>query len=91
MDISKYLTNKDKDKFQAFKEKAVKKNEEMYGAEARKKYGDAWPRRTEITTFDTMTRAEAAVENETLYIDEEGFRKGGQHTRRLCGCTGDWR
>ncbi|MBE6419734.1 MAG: DNA gyrase/topoisomerase IV subunit A [Akkermansiaceae bacterium] len=39
----------------------------------RKKYGDAWPRRTEITTFDTMTRAEAAVENETLYIDEEGF------------------
>ena len=39
----------------------------------RKKYGDAWPRKTEISTFDTMTRAEAAVENETLYIDEEGF------------------
>lgn len=39
----------------------------------RKKYGEAWPRRTEITTFDTVTRAEAAVENETLYIDEEGF------------------
>ena len=39
----------------------------------RKKYGDAWPRRTELTTFDTMTRAEAAVENEMLYIDEEGF------------------
>lgn len=35
------LIMKDKDKFQAFKEKAVKKNEEMYGAEARKKYGDA--------------------------------------------------
>lgn len=39
----------------------------------RKKYGDAWPRRTEITTFDTISRAEAAVENETLYLDEEGF------------------
>lgn len=39
----------------------------------RKKYGDAWPRRTELVTFDTVSRAEAAVENETLYIDEEGF------------------
>ena len=39
----------------------------------RKKYGDAWPRRTELATFDSLTRAEAAVENEMLYIDEEGF------------------
>lgn len=39
----------------------------------RRKYGEAWPRRTEITTFDSLTRAEAAVENETLYMDEEGF------------------
>ena len=39
----------------------------------RKKYGESWPRRTEITTFDSISRAEAAVENETLYIDEEGF------------------
>jgi len=39
----------------------------------RRKYGEAWPRRTEIATFDTLTRAEAAVENETLYIDDEGF------------------
>ncbi len=39
----------------------------------KKKYGDAWPRRTELTTFDAVSRAEAAVENETLYIDEEGF------------------
>ena len=48
-----------------------------------KKYGDNWPRRTELTTFDTVTRAVAAVENETLYIDEEGFagygiKKGGE-------------
>ncbi len=39
----------------------------------RKKYGEAWPRRTELATFDAVSRAEAAVENETLYIDEEGF------------------
>lgn len=39
----------------------------------RRKYGEQWPRRTEITTFDSISRAEAAVENETLYIDEEGF------------------
>ena len=48
-----------------------------------KKYGANWPRRTELTTFDTVTRAVAAVENETLYIDEEGFagygiKKGGE-------------
>lgn len=39
----------------------------------RRKYGAAWPRRTEIAAFDTLTRAEAAVESETLYIDAEGF------------------
>ncbi len=39
----------------------------------RKKYGAAWPRRTELCEFDNVSRAHAAVENETLYIDEEGF------------------
>ena len=38
-----------------------------------KKYGEGRERRTSLVTFDTVTRAEAAVENETLYIDEEGF------------------
>ena len=38
-----------------------------------KKYGEGRERLTELTTFDSLTRAEAAVENETLYIDEEGF------------------
>ena len=37
----------DKEKFQALKEKAVRKNEEMYGAEAREKYGDE-----EVHTFN---------------------------------------
>ena len=30
----------DAEKFQAFKENAVKQHEDMYGAEARRKYGD---------------------------------------------------
>ena len=38
-----------------------------------RKYGEAWPRRTELTTFDSLTQAEAALENETLYVDSEGF------------------
>ena len=38
-----------------------------------RKYGAAWPRRTELTTFDSFTQAEAALENETLYLDDEGF------------------
>ena len=38
-----------------------------------RKYGEAWPRRTELTTFDSLTQAEAALENETLYTDGEGF------------------
>ncbi len=39
----------------------------------KEKYGDGRVRRTELSTFDTLTRAAAAVENETLYYDEEGF------------------
>ena len=38
-----------------------------------RKYGASRPRRTEITTFDSLTQAEAALENEMLYIDNEGF------------------
>ena len=38
-----------------------------------KKYGEQWPRRTELCEFESVTRAEASVENETLYIDEDGF------------------
>lgn len=30
----------DKEKFEAFKERVIKEHEEMYGAEARKQYGD---------------------------------------------------
>lgn len=39
----------------------------------RNKYGADKQRRTELTSFDTVSRAEAAAENEMLYIDEEGF------------------
>lgn len=38
-----------------------------------RKYGENRQRRTEIATFDAISRAEAAVENETLYLDEDGF------------------
>lgn len=39
----------------------------------RKRYGAAWPRRSELGEFEQVSRVQAAVENETLYIDEEGF------------------
>ncbi len=48
----------------------------------RKKYGEAWPRRTELATFDSVSRAEAAVENETLYIDDDGFAGYGSGVRK---------
>lgn len=41
--------------------------------EGLRKYGEQWPRRTELCEFESVTRAEASVENETLYIDEDGF------------------
>ena len=39
----------------------------------RKKYGAAYPRKTEISAFGSVNRAQVAVANETLYIDDEGF------------------
>jgi hypothetical protein len=39
----------------------------------RKKYGAAYPRKTEISSFGSVNRAQVAVANETLYIDDEGF------------------
>lgn len=39
----------------------------------RKKYSHLFPRKTDIAEFSTAKRSDVAVENETLYIDEEGF------------------
>ncbi len=39
----------------------------------KKRYGADWPRRTEIVQLDNISRAAASVENETLYMDDEGF------------------
>ncbi len=39
----------------------------------KKRYGAAWPRLSEISEFGTVSRAQAAVENEVFYIDDEGF------------------
>ncbi len=43
----------------------------------RKKYGDQFPRKTEISSFSTVDRAEVAAATETLYLDEEGFAGWG--------------
>ena len=43
-------------------------------ASLKKKYGDQYPRRTEIRVFDTIEAAKVAEANEKLYINrEEGF------------------
>lgn len=42
-----------------------------------KKYGAQFPRKTEITQFDTVDRAQVAAATETLYIDDEGFAGWG--------------
>lgn len=39
----------------------------------RKKYSHLFPRKTDIAEFSTAKRSDVAVENETLYMDEEGF------------------
>lgn len=54
----------------------------------RKKYGAAYPRKTEISSFDSVDRAQVAVANETLYIDEEGFAGYGvKKGNPVCKCS----
>ncbi len=54
----------------------------------RKKYGDAFPRRTEISSFDAVDRAEVAAATETLYIDEDGFAGYGvKKGAAICKCS----
>ncbi|OCA04229.1 DNA gyrase/topoisomerase IV subunit A [Akkermansia glycaniphila] len=53
-----------------------------------KKYGEAFPRRTELAEFDAVSRAAVAVENETLYVDEEGFAGYGvKKGEPVCKCS----
>ncbi len=54
----------------------------------RKKYGAAFPRRTEISSFDAVDRAEVAAATETLYIDEDGFAGYGvKKGTAICKCS----
>lgn len=54
----------------------------------RKKYGDLFPRKTTISEFGTVDRAQVAASNETLYIDEEGFAGYGvKKGDPICKCS----
>lgn len=54
----------------------------------RKKYGASYPRKTEISSFHSVDRAQVAVANETLYIDEEGFAGYGvKKANPVCKCS----
>ena len=57
----------------------------------RKKYGAAYPRKTEISSFGSVNRAQVAVANETLYIDDEGFAGYGvKKGNPVCKCSTLW-
>lgn len=54
----------------------------------RKKYGENFPRRTEITSFSSVDRAEVAAATETLYLDDEGFAGWGvKKGNPICKCS----
>ncbi len=54
----------------------------------RSKYGDLFPRRTEISEFNTVDRAQVAASVETLYIDEDGFAGYGvKKGTPICKCS----
>ena len=89
----------DKEKFQALKEKAVRENEEMYGAEAREKYGDEevhtfnqkmlnmtetqWERFQELEKV-ILKRLEEAVEHKTEAESEAAKTIVELHKEWLC-------
>jgi len=92
---------KDHEKFEAFKRDAVAKNEEMYGAEARKKYGDAAVdasnrmmmnmspevyARWEVLDKEILSRLEMAVKTSVDPAGEEGKQIAQLHRQWLC-CT----
>ena len=55
----------------------------------KKKYGDNYPRRTEIRSFDTIEAAKVVEANEKLYINrEEGFIGTGlKKDEYVCNCS----
>lgn len=55
----------------------------------KKKYGDAYPRRTEIKNFDTIVATKVVEANEKLYINrEDGFIGTGlKKNEYVCNCS----
>lgn len=54
----------------------------------RKKYGANFPRKTEISSFNSVDRAQVAAATETLYIDDEGFAGYGvKKGNPICKCS----
>lgn len=86
----------DKDKFQIYKEEMIKNNEEKYGAEARKKYGD------EAVDFSNMQIKGATKEqidyvqnlsvqiNETLKAAVENGNPAAETAQKACALHQEW-
>lgn len=64
-----------------------------YFTALKKKYGEGFPRHTEIANLDTIQAAKVVISNAKLYIDaEEGFigtdqRKVGANAKFICNCS----
>lgn len=73
----------DAEKFQAFKENAVKQHEDMYGAEARRKYGDEEVDEAQRKVLNMTEEVHKAMAN--LYISDERFQ--AYYDREVPGCA----
>jgi len=81
--ISKYDANRAKEQIAAIEQELIVVQHHLdnlivyaidYFENLRKKYGAAYPRKTEIRSFDTIEAAKVVVANEKLYVNyEEGF------------------
>ena len=73
----------DAEKFQVFKENAVKQHEDMYGAEARRKYGDEEVDEAQRKVLNMTEEEYKAMAN--LYISDERFQ--AYYDREVPGCA----
>lgn len=74
----------DTEKFQVFKEGIVRQHEEMYGAEARAKYGDGEVDEAQGKILNMTEEAHKAVAE--MYISDERFQ--AYYDREVPGCAG---
>jgi DNA-binding transcriptional MerR regulator len=90
------LTMTDEEKFEGFKKKLIKENEEKYGAEARSLYGDAVVDESNAklmgmtpAQFARMQMLSAEV-NEALKMAMQTSDPTGEEARRLCELHKQW-